>query len=560
MGPKRRRQDAGVVEEAPRPTSEENLDVDLVEDDDPRTFLDAFTDDLAGDGDLSDTEIDYGNESGDEDIDHADESDIPGDESDEDVRVVRPRKQKFKNLDEVMDESKYHPLPEQVPESHTWKPSKNDTTSKSYEWTTDFHPQGRAPRRNLIRNQPGPSPQAKQCINLAQLFDQFITDDMINGIVQYTNSKIDSVIADHPQWESNIKRYSYLKHTDPLEIRAWIGLLYTRAVLRQNLISVKRLYQHQHANPIFKSIMSENRFVFLTGLIQFDDTEDRAERWESDRFAAFRDFFNAFNDHCGRMRVPGDVLSLDETLYPFRGRIGIKQYNPNKPAKYGLLYRSISDAERPYTYNTLPYAGKPNTITPYSEYVTGTDNYTKYLVKGLERRVDIRGRNLSIDRFFTSVTIAEWLLDRGLTVVGTLRTDRKGIPEAVKKVDNREDKNTKFFFCEDISSLLVSYVVKKKKGWNNVLVLSTMHKNVHVTQDERMKPDVITFYDHTKGGVDIMDQMAGFYSTRMKTHRWTMNAMAYVLDTVRTVRPSGTRCAPPRRCVRMTFCGPSLSN
>ena len=235
------------------------------------------------------------------------------------------------------------------------------------------------------------------------------------------------------------------------------------------------------------------------------------------------------------MRVPGDVLSLDETLYPFRGRIGIKQYNPNKPAKYGLLYRSISDAERPYTYNTLPYAGKPNTITPYSEYVTGTDNYTKYLVKGLERRVDIRGRNLSIDRFFTSVTIAEWLLDRGLTVVGNLRTDRKGIPEAVKKVDNREDKNTKFFFCEDISSLLVSYVVKKKKGWKNVLFLSTMHKNVHVTQDERMKPDVITFYDHTKGGVDIMDQMAGFYSTRMKTHRWTMNAMAYVLDTVRTI-------------------------
>ena len=133
MGPKCRRQDAGVVEEAPRPTSEENLDFDLIKDDDPRTFLDAFTDDLAGDGDLSDTEIDYGNESGDEDIDHADESDIPGDESDEDVRVVRPRKQKFKNLDEVMDESKYHPLPEQVPESHTWKPSKNDPTSKSYD-------------------------------------------------------------------------------------------------------------------------------------------------------------------------------------------------------------------------------------------------------------------------------------------------------------------------------------------------------------------------------------------------------------------------------------------
>ena len=64
-------------------------------------------------------------------------------------------------------------------------------------------------------------------------------------------------------------------------------------------------------------------------------------------------------------------------LYPFRGKISVKQYNPNKPAKYGLLYRSISDARLPYTYNTLPYAGKPSNIIPESEYVTETDNYTK---------------------------------------------------------------------------------------------------------------------------------------------------------------------------------------
>ena len=62
----------------------------------------------------------------------------------------------------------------------------------------------------------------------------------------------------------------------------------------------------------------------------------------------------------------------------------MKQYNPNKPAKYGLLYRCISDARLPYTYNTLLYAGKPNNIIPESEYVAGTDNYTKYLAKGLQ--------------------------------------------------------------------------------------------------------------------------------------------------------------------------------
>ena len=118
--------------------------------------------------------------------------------------------------------------------------------------------------------------------------------------------------------------------------------------------------------------MSENRYIFLISIMQFDNVEDRGERWEEDRFAAFREFFNSFNEQCSRLRVPSEFLSLDETLYPFRGRISMKQYNPNKPAKYGMLYRSISDARIPYTYNTLPYAGKPNVITEHSEYVTGT--------------------------------------------------------------------------------------------------------------------------------------------------------------------------------------------
>ena len=51
---------------------------------------------------------------------------------------------------------------------------------------------------------------------------------------------------------------------------------------------------------------------------------------------------------------------------------------------------------------------------------------------------------------------------------------------------------------------------------------------------ERKKPHVIIFYNRTKGGVDVMDTMAGIYTTLFKRRRWTMNALAYALDTVRT--------------------------
>ena len=51
---------------------------------------------------------------------------------------------------------------------------------------------------------------------------------------------------------------------------------------------------------------------------------------------------------------PSEYLSLDETLYPMRHQIAFRQYNPNKPHKYGLLVKSLNDAHVPFTYKAVP--------------------------------------------------------------------------------------------------------------------------------------------------------------------------------------------------------------
>ena len=122
----------------------------------------------------------------------------------------------------------------------------------------------------------------------------------------------------------------------------------------------------------------------------------------------------------------------------------------------------------------MPYAGKPQEITDDSEYVTGTDNYTKYLVEGLEQHVNLQGRNISMDRYFTSMTISEYLFDKGMTVVGTMRSDRAGIPKEMKETKSHESPSTLYAYNTDIKSVLVSYVIKAKSGVKNVLVLSSM--------------------------------------------------------------------------------------
>ena len=105
-----------------------------------------------------------------------------------------------------------------------------------------------------------------------------------------------------------------------------------------------------------------NQFSFLTIFLTFDDKIFRDECWKYDKFACIREFFEKMDKNNASMRYPSSYLAINETLYHYCGRIGTKQYNPSKPAKYGLLYRSLWDFTIPNTYFTLPYAVKPNNV------------------------------------------------------------------------------------------------------------------------------------------------------------------------------------------------------
>ena len=110
---------------------------------------------------------------------------------------------------------------------------------------------------------------------------------------------------------------------------------------------------------MLSALKSLNRFPFILHNFPFDDESTRAERWKKDRFTAIREFFEKFNNQCKLPLAPGDYFSLDETLYPMRTHISFKQFNPSKPAKYGLLFKSVNTARYPYTFISSSYSRKP---------------------------------------------------------------------------------------------------------------------------------------------------------------------------------------------------------
>ena len=161
---------------------------------------------------------------------------------------------------------------------------------------------------------------------------------MMQEVVNNTNKNIRNFMTRFHDILKESSKYAYVKETDLIELKALIGLLYLRAALQLNIFKTREIFFHESSHEIFATTMSYNRFAFLIYFLEFDDKETQRQRWREHKFAVICEFFMKMNENNGRCRNPSPYVSVDETLYPYRGRIGMKQYNPSKSKKYGLLY------------------------------------------------------------------------------------------------------------------------------------------------------------------------------------------------------------------------------
>ena len=161
-----------------------------------------------------------------------------------------------------------------------------------------------------------------------------------------------------------------------------------------------------------------------------------------------------------------------------RNKVVFKQFNSNKPTKYGLLFKSINASRYPYSFVSAPYCGKP-VGEPTGEYKPGTFEVTKHLVSKLQRYTTLKDRNISFDRLYTSLPLMNYLLEKDITAVGTLVSNRKGLPKEFVKTAGRKEFSCEILWnADDVRVILHSYVIKTKStGLRNVLLLSTLEPN-----------------------------------------------------------------------------------
>lgn len=367
---------------------------------------------------------------------------------------------------------------------------------------------------------PGVNAFAKNAKTEVECWKLFFNDDILEDILNYTNEEITSKTFA----ENHNTRVHIVKETSMDEIMALLGLMYITGLNNSTGYNLTDLWRSDGTGvDIFRMTMSLQRFNFLQGCLRFDDAATRAQRSAVDNLALVRAIFDKFVGNCQKAYNPSHFLTLDVKYIPFRGECPFRQFMPKTSAAYGIKMYSLVDAKDFYTINMEINAGNQ----PSGPYVTSYEPVD--IVDRLVRPVSNTGRNITFDNYFTSIPLVTHLLqEHMLTCTGALRKNKKEIPFSFLTTQPRGVGSSRFGFQKHMT--LVSHVPKKSKI---ILLLSSYHhdKTFDITKcGDKPKPEMITFYNSTKTGVENVERLCKMYDVRNYCKSWPLLILFTMLN------------------------------
>lgn len=382
------------------------------------------------------------------------------------------------------------------------------------EWTTKPPKSSSFRGKNIFREIKGP---VTKRTSSKETFKHLFDEAAVRKIAEYTNKRLDKDMDDELREHENT-----LTDVTIDEIYGYIGIIIMLGVTKKKDIEIDQIWSEKddavHYLPWVVCCMSRQRFKMLSRYLTFDDIETRETRAADDpKFFKCRELTNSVKGKFLSSYIPGVHLSVDENLYPFRGRCAFRQYLPSKPAKYGLKVWQLVDSDSRYLIDFDFYLGKQGNVV--------TKELGKAVTLKLVQPFHKSHRNITTDNYFTSTKLAEELWNKGLTLVGTVKVNRKEVFQQLRPSRQREVFSTRFFFSG--YNTFISYVPKVNKAVN---LLTTQHHDRSVSDTEQKKPEAIIYYNKTMGGSDTFDQTIMYTSCRRTTNRWTLRVFHYLVD------------------------------
>ena len=183
------------------------------------------------------------------------------------------------------------------------------------------------------------------------------------------------------------------------------------------------------ATPIFNQVRRRDRFLFLFRFFHFaDNTKYNPADPDGDKLYKIRELINKIKDRCGKVYSPEKSFSMDESLVLFKGRLSFKQYIRSKRARFGIKLYQLC------TFNgiLLDFMVYHGNLEPGLISLKNCPLITERIPATVMQKYLNKGHHLFIDNYYTSLSLAEYLMQNRTYVTGTIKEHRKHFPVEMK--------------------------------------------------------------------------------------------------------------------------------
>ena len=249
--------------------------------------------------------------------------------------------------------------------------------------------------------------------------------------------------------------------------------------------------------------MSSRRFELILRFLHLNYSETQPQRGEPgfDKLYKVRPFLELLLQNFKDSYLPGQHLSIDESMISYKGRLSFIQYLPKKCHKWGMKAWVLTDSVSGYTWGWKLYTGKE------ADGRNGGQGLAHRVVLDLlnDQRLEGKGYLVYTDNFYSSPALFRELTERGFGACGTARKDRRGIPASIRHTGLKKG--------EVVSSFDDGVLSFKWRDKRDVMMLNTFHESNMIEKTRRskavqggveevQKPAVVEDYNQHMGGVD----------------------------------------------------------
>ena len=288
-----------------------------------------------------------------------------------------------------------------------------------------------------------------------------------------------------------------------------------------------------HYGPIADHI-PRDRFFEITRYLHFVDNSTLLPRDHPnfDRLWKVRPIIDRVSDRFLHNYNPHMENAVDEAMIPFKGRSSLKQYMPKKPVRRGFKVWVRADSLNGYICEFTVYVGKEGGRTEVGLGQKVVERLTRVLIGG--------HYHIYFDNFFTGVGLEQSLLADGIYSCGTIRSNRKNIPDDLKPEIKKGLKERGDHMMRQDGNLVFTI-------WQDTKVVTMLSTNSQPTANHKVLrrkkdgsrvdvqcPDAIVQYNKYMGGVDRNDQLRKYYGVRLKSRKNYKYIFWFMLDTAIT--------------------------